>query len=181
MTVKPIGICSHRQLMRYQLVEHCGSKGFTLIEMLIVIALLALLASVGIPSYSDMTLGSRLRSEANDLMGGAMLARSEAIKRNQPVSLCASDNGTSCTGAWVDGWIVTNGATVITKHAAARNGFHINSAVTNIIFQPTGVGSTSAELTVCRAAPSVGGQERQVTISSTGRVKVERESAGLCP
>lgn len=156
-------------------------RGFTLVELMITIALVAILAAIAVPAFNELTLGSKLRSQANELAAGALLARSEAIKRNQTATLCASSNGTSCTGSWADGWIVISSGTVITKHASASTGFHINSGVTSIIFQPTGVGSTSTTLTICRATPSVGVQERKVTISASGRAKVSREDAGLCP
>lgn len=155
-------------------------RGFTLIELMVALGVLAVVMLIAIPSFNDMTLGSKLRSQANDLVAGAVLARSEAIKRNQPVSLCASSNGTSCTGTWSQGWIVINGATVIMKHAAAANGFLILSDQSSFTFQPTGVGATADSLTVCRATPSVGGQEREVTITATGRASVEPTYVGSC-
>lgn len=157
-----------------------GQHGFTLVELMITLAVFAVLLAIMVPSYSDMTLGSKLRSQANDLVAGAVLARSEAIKRNQQVSLCASSNGTSCTGTWSQGWIVINGATVIMNHGAAPNGFLILSDQSSFTFQPTGVGATTDTLTVCRATPSVGGQEREVTITATGRASVKRTNTGSC-
>jgi type IV fimbrial biogenesis protein FimT len=132
-----------------------------------------------------MTLGSKLRSQANDLVAGAVLARSEAIKRNQTVTLCASSDGATCTGTWANGWIVrSSGGVLIQAHKAAPNGFLIISAETSFTFQPTGVGVTPAPaastFVVCRATPSVGGQERVVTISLTGRTSVERTNTATC-
>lgn len=173
-------INSYRHTGRVASIQLPGQRGFTLVELMIALAVFAVLLAIMVPSYSDMTLGSKLRSQANDLVAGAVLARSEAIKRNQPVSLCASSNGTSCTGTWSQGWIVINGATVIMNHAAAANGFLILSDQTSFTFQPTGVGATADTLTVCRATPSVGGQEREVTISATGRASVERTNVGSC-
>lgn len=160
-------------------------RGFTLIELMITLAVFAVLLMIMLPSYSDMTLGSRLRSQANDLVAGAVLARSEAIKRNQTVTLCASSDGATCTGTWVDGWIVrSSGGAVIQVHGAAPSGFLITSAQASFTFQPTGVGVTPAPadptFVVCRATPSVGGQEREVTISVTGRASVERTNNAAC-
>lgn len=161
-----------------------GQGGFTLIELMITIAVMAILLAIVIPSFTDATLGSKLRSQANDLAAGVLLARSEAIKRNKTVTLCASSNGTSCTGGWADGWIVIGSdGTVILKHPAAAGGFLINSTsatVTSVIFQPTGVGATQTTLTVCRATPSVGSQERAVRISTTGKTKVSKTTTGSC-
>lgn len=156
-------------------------RGLTLVELMVTIAVLAILLAISIPSLTDSTLGSKLRSQANDLAAGALLARSEAIKRNQSVTLCASSNGSTCTGAWINGWIVraTDG-TVIHAHGEAENGFLINGTVTSIQFQPTGAGATTATLTVCRSSPSVGSQERVVTISATGRPSVAKTTAGSC-
>lgn len=165
--------------------QRSGQRGFTLIELMITLAVFAVLLAIMVPSYSDMTLGSKLRSQANDLVAGAVLARSEAIKRNQTVTLCASSDGATCTGAWVSGWIVrSSGGAVIQAHGAAPSGFLITSAQTSFTFQPTGVGVTPTPadptFVVCRATPGVGGQEREVTISVTGRASVERTNNATC-
>lgn len=158
--------------------------GFTLVELMVVLALMAILAALVVPSFNDMTLSSKLRTQVNDLAAGVALARSEAIKRNQQVSLCASSNGTSCTGTWGQGWIVISGATVILRHGPAASGFLINAGTTSFTFQPSGFGVTptpaSPTFVICRATPSVGGQERQVTISTTGRTTIGRTNLGAC-
>lgn len=155
--------------------------GFTLVELMVAIAVLAVLLGIAVPMFTDSTLGSRLRTQANDLAGAALLARSEAIKRNQAVTLCASSDGATCTGAWASGWIVrTAGGAILQAHGAAPSGFLINSAVASLVFQPSGVSATSATLTVCRAEPSVGSQERVIDISTTGRATVSKTATGSC-
>lgn len=184
MMTRLIATRSRSRLTAEGVLRVHGQRGFTLIELMVTIVVMAILLAIVIPSFTDITLGSKLRAQANDLAAGALLARSEAVKRNVAMRLCASSDGATCSGSWVDGWIVitgsTGGGTVITKHAAASSGFHINSGVTSIVFQSSGVGSTSTTLTVCRASPSVGSQERVVSISATGRTRVTKTTAGSC-
>lgn len=158
--------------------------GFTLVELMVTIAVMAILLGIAVPSFNEAMLGSKLSSFANSLSGSALLARSEAIKRNAPVTLCVSSTGTACgTGSWEQGWIViSDGGTVLHSHAALPSGLKVIEAAANdeLVFRPTGVGATSATFTVCRATPSAGGQERVVTISATGRADVDKTTNGAC-
>jgi type IV fimbrial biogenesis protein FimT len=63
-------------------------SGFTLLEMMIAIALLAALLSFGLPNFRDFVRNARMAAAANDLLADMNFARSEAIKRRVPVTLC---------------------------------------------------------------------------------------------
>lgn len=159
------------------------AAGFTLIELMVTIAVMAILLGIAVPSFNNVTLGSQLASYANNLASSALLARSEAIKRNAPVTLCISSSGTACgTGAWEQGWIVIVSGTVLHRQEALPSGLKVTetAATDEIIFRPTGVGATAATFTVCRAAPSAGSQERVVTIDRTGRAAVSKSANGVC-
>lgn len=163
------------------LLNRRAAGGFTLVELMVTIAVAAILISIAVPSMTDATLSGKLSASANDLVAGVAVGRSEAIKRNAVASMCVSSDGSSCgSGGWEQGWIILSGSTVIQKHDAAPNGFKVTSSATRIDFQPSGVGSTQATLTVCRATPSVGSQERVVTVSATGRAYVSKTTTGSC-
>jgi len=70
--------------------------GFTLVELMITIFLVGILLGIGVPNFRDFIRNSRITTAANDLLADLNLARSEAVKRRVPVTLCKSTNGTSC-------------------------------------------------------------------------------------
>jgi len=90
---------------RYGTVQQ---DGFSLVELIVSIAVLSILISVAIPSFNSSILRVRASSSADTLITSINYARSEAITRNQRIVLCASDDGLNCLApqGWNDGWIV---------------------------------------------------------------------------
>jgi type IV fimbrial biogenesis protein FimT len=158
--------------------------GFTLIELLVTISIAAILAVLAVPTFNSIALSSKLNSIASSFMTSAQVARSEAIKRNSTVTLCASSDGTTCSGSWQNGWVVLAGTSVISSQAALPSGYLMSDSggLTSIVFQPTGVGATMANLTLCRSAPTPGDQKRTIQISATGRPDLTKVTgASTCP
>jgi len=84
------------------------SLGYTLIELMSMLAVVSILVSVGLPMLNVFFDSNRMVSNTNDLVAGMNIARSEAIKQQIRVTLCQSADTASCTGSgqWEDGWIV---------------------------------------------------------------------------
>ena len=81
--------------------------GFTVIELMITVAVIAVLATIAAPSLRDLVKNARMTSLANDFMTDLNIARSEAVKRGVRTAMCTSNNGTNCTGTpWNQGWII---------------------------------------------------------------------------
>jgi type IV fimbrial biogenesis protein FimT len=84
--------------------------GFTLIELLIVLVVLATILSIGTPMMQRQLHSNRLHAETSRFLGAINLARSEAVMRNLPVSICpspmAQTGNPECAGTYADGWIV---------------------------------------------------------------------------
>lgn len=84
--------------------------GFTMIELMVVVVVLAVLLTVAVPSFEAAMNGNRLAGASNELMASLQTARMEAVKRNGRVALClsanANDAAPTCANAGVDGWIV---------------------------------------------------------------------------
>ena len=87
--------------------------GLTMIELMITLAVLAVLLAIGIPSFEGLVASTRVTNATNELLSAFAQARSEAIRRGQRVTICISANGAQCTNAgnWEQGWIIFSDAT----------------------------------------------------------------------
>jgi len=82
------------------------TRGFTLVELLLVIAIMGIALSLGIPSLQHFLTNNRALAHVNQMVVAINFARSAAIKNHLTVTLCASKDSRMCSGQWRDGWII---------------------------------------------------------------------------
>jgi len=170
-------------------------KGFTLVELMVTVAVLAILTTVGIPMYDSFIENNRRVTTVNELVSYIHYAHSEAVKRNRHVSLCPSTSGTGCNGSnWEDGWIVfvnndndfpalvDSGEEVLKVHesldgpATLRGATDISNSIT---FRPKGYPLRQGELTYCD--PDSPDNARGIQLRFSGRVTLTNETAAGDP
>lgn len=168
-------------------------RGVTLIELLITLAIAAILLGAAVPSFAEMQRNSVRRSAVNDYWHAIFLARNEAIKRNGVVVLCKSSDGQHCEpGAdnWSGGWLVfhnldrdepaqrDSNEPVLHSYNANPN-ILIRSNRNNFTFRPIAQGAVNGTITFCDDRGSEAA--RSIIISHTGRPRHSTRDASNRP
>ncbi|MDH6330810.1 type IV fimbrial biogenesis protein FimT [Stenotrophomonas sp. 1278] len=96
------------------------SNGFTLVELVVTIAVLAILVTTAFPAFQSLIRSNRVSAGHNELIGLVNLARSDAVRNNQGGGVCGSSNGTSCDGNWSAGMLAFSDAS--SNSATSGNG-----------------------------------------------------------
>ena len=138
-------------------------SGYTLVEILVSIAVVSILAAIAIPSFKYVTTSNRITTEVNTLLGDMQFARAEAIKEGRSVTVCEANNTyTACGGStsWDNGWIVfmdlngdgvwQAGESILRTQKAFTSGdtFVADQAgTTGVTFNRLGYGATNSAVT----------------------------------
>jgi type IV fimbrial biogenesis protein FimT len=169
-------------------------RGFTLVELMITIALVAILIGLATPSFSSVINSNRLTSQANAFMTDLQLARSEAVRRNRTVRLCRSDDGATCSagaGDWAS-WIVVlpGAAPELLRTATVKPPLELAGNTTTVDFRADGLarnstgGLLATSFTVCLPTTRPEQNIRTISVGGGSRIKTTAEAystAGSCP
>lgn len=176
--------------------------GVTLLELIVTIAVAAILLALAVPSFTSVINGNRITAAANELMAGIQSARMEAIRRNARVVLCRSDNGLTCKtggGDW-QGWISfvdtdanntpDGGAdSLLRTFAASRNVVLLSSpaiAQNRIVVRPDGMirsntrALVNAKLRVCMRTSMPSKNMREITLNAGSRLSITSGTDATC-
>lgn len=157
------------RLKSYKLPQ---SRGFTLLELLVVIAVAGILASLALPSFREYMGMQRIRAAAFDVSAGILAARSEAIKRNASVTMVQAG------GDWKNGWtIVSAGNTLGTQGAFSGLVITNSASASTLSFGNDGRLAASSNFTIDLSTPSSSVPARCIKIGLTG---VPSSKQGSC-
>ena len=155
-----------------------ADSGFTIVELMLGIAILAVLMSFAAPAYQGFIKNNCMVSTSASLVVAFQLARSEAVKRREDVSIRAK------TGGWVNGWEMVHSGNVLQhfpKNSCGKT--TITSVLSEFTYSSTGFIDNAATLSICddRDNNNASSPGRQVTISLTGRPHTNsRYTGGDC-
>lgn len=158
--------------------------GFTLVELMITLSLVAIMAAMAVPSFTGFIANNRLAAQANELVASLNLARSESIKRNTRVTVCPTSTGTGCGGTWGQGWLVFvdagNPGVVDVGDAILRVGdavsadMGLTTTASPVMFQS--IGLTTQSTFTLTATNCTGNNVRLIDVAPSGRVATTKGS-----
>lgn len=164
------------------------AKGFTLVELMIVIAVLAVLVAIAFPSFQGSIRSNRIATTSNELMASFALARTEAIRSKLGSGVCTSANGTSCGGTWNDGWIVWTDAAggkpgeldpgeTVVRYVKPNQQMTMSGSAVILGFDPRGRSMAGGQ-TLGVKPKNYATPVRCVRLTPTGQVRIEQNA---CP
>lgn len=156
-----------------RLRARCRAYGFTLVELMITLAVAAILAMIAVPSFRHILISTNLSNVNNDLAADLQYARTEAVSRQVAVNVASS------SGGWQDGWTVEIPsastaagavATVLRTHAAIPSQYVLSGATSPVTFQAQG-SSAATCFTISAPNGAANNQPRFLQVLAAGMLK----------
>ncbi|MGH8194795.1 MAG: GspH/FimT family pseudopilin [Woeseiaceae bacterium] len=163
------------------MASHEKNGGFTLFELMITIAVAAIIISFGVPGFQSFIQNNRAATHTNDLVTALNLGRSEATRRGAAVMVCSSTDASTCNGDndWSTGWVVRTTTDLLRVWPERSGGAGVLKAnVDEVRFMARGsVAGTAPDFEI-RLPDCTGDQGRDVSVNAAGRVSADRVA---CP
>lgn len=148
--------------------------GFSLVELMVTIAVAAIVLSIATPSFTSIINSNRLSSAANEMVAAIQIARTEAVRLNRSITVCSSANGLDCTGA--GSWVVLDGAKLL-RVSSFNAKVKSSAAIDQFIFRADGLarqtaasGLLNSDFQFCIDTTSPAQNLRTVSIGSGSRI-----------
>jgi len=160
-------------------------RGFTLVELMVTVAVAAILLTLAVPNVRTMVQNNRITAQVNDFATAATLARSEAVRRSRLVTLCISSDQDTCDESgsdWSAGWIVIEGeagggGNVLRVWEAPAGDPSMVAADGRNVITFMRNGGVEDDFSMSHTIPDcTGDQARDIEISLTGRIQVQRSN-----
>ena len=176
--------------------QHRHQHGFTLLELMTAVTVLAVLAAIATPSFKQFSANSRISATANSIVTALAVARSEALRLSTPVTICpasdATDTACGSSADWKNGWIVfrdgsgtpgqLDGTDILLKAwPAPSNGINVTTptATDYLQFDARGLNARRQAATLAAAtADCTGNNKSQILVTAIGSVQ---SSKIACP
>ncbi len=177
MIILPTNHCSSLH------TSHHGCRGFTLIELVIILAIFSILFHLTAPTFQNIVANSRMTTQINNMVTSFNYARSEAIKRHHTMVICPNDDG-SCARQphWHNGWLIFVDENFNREFEQEEEVVYVEAAKKNIeitssryrkrvVFRSKGYShGSNASFIFCDQRGSV--NARAVVLSNTGRTRI---------
>lgn len=164
------------------------SRGFTLVELMVTVSVIAILAAIAVPGMTALINNSRINGQSEELVSSLQLARAEAVRRNARVTVCPSTDGSTCASStsW-SGWVIrghdnVNNVDDVIRSNTVVGGVQINGPAAGIIFKPSGLIDTQQAVTVCMPTSNPSYNQRVLAVMISGVVSSSKANGGgACP
>ncbi len=155
-------------------------SGFTLLELMVTVAIAAILLAVALPSFQGSLRSNRVATATNEALASLALARSEAVRNTRGAGVCASADGANCGADWNGGWLVWsdangNGAVdageAIVRYSQGKASVNMTGTAATLAFDSRGRARGGLQ-TINIVPAGVAAPARCITISATGQTRV---------